>query len=300
MKRYAAIDLGTNTFHMIIVEKDNNGRINVVNRSRHFVKLAYGGFDSIDNEAISRGIDVLFEFKALLDKYKVDKYLAYGTSMFRRSANGMEFAKNLEEKTGIKIHIIDGKHEAGLIFNGAKLAGALKKGYNLIMDIGGGSVEFIISDINEIIYKISYPIGIIELFHNFKHLEPFDKDIVNNILGFLKDTTIELQKEIKNYNILTLIGTAGSFEVLHSHTSNIINNHLFEISPAEFELFFNSVAYTTFEERQKIEYIPKERKRLIVYAFLLIKFSLNISKATNICVTSYSMKEGMIGELINL
>ncbi len=298
MKRYAAIDLGTNTFHMIIVEKGNNGEINVINRSRHFVKLAYGGFDSVDDEAITRGLNVLMQFKSLLKKYNVDKYLAYGTSMFRRSANGVEFAKILEEKTGIKINIIDGKREARLIFNGAKIAGALRQGYNLIMDIGGGSVEFIISDINDIIFKRSYPIGIIELYHKFKNLEPFDKNIVKNILEFLITNTVELQNEINKYKISTLIGTAGSFEVLHTHKSRNINDHLFELSPNDFDDFFDSVAYTTYEERLKIDSIPNERKRLIVYAFILIKFSLEISKAEVLRVTSYSMKEGMISELI--
>jgi exopolyphosphatase/guanosine-5'-triphosphate,3'-diphosphate pyrophosphatase len=299
MKRYAAIDLGTNTFHMIIVEKDNKDEINVINRSRHFVKLAYGGFKNIDDEAIARGIDVLTEFKSLLKKYKVDKYLAFGTSMFRRSSNGIEFSKRLEEKTGIKINIIDGNLEAKLIFNGAKLAGALRPGYNLIMDIGGGSVEFIISDTKDIVFKKSYPIGIIELYHKFKHLEPFNKITIGNILEYIKSNAPELQKEISKYNISTLIGTAGSFEVLHTIKSKNINDHLFDINPEDFNLFFESVAYTTHEERLKIDSIPKERKRLIVYAFLLIKFSLKISQAPIIRVTSYSMKEGMINELIN-
>ncbi len=298
MKRYAAIDLGTNTFHMIIVEKGNNGEINVINRSRHFVKLAYGGFDTVDDEAITRGLNVLMQFKSLLKKYNVDKYLAYGTSMFRRSANGVEFAKILEEKTGIKIHIIDGEHEARLIFKGAKLAGALRQGYNLIMDIGGGSVEFIISDINDIIFKRSYPVGIIELYHKFKHLEPFDKNTINDILEFLKLNTKEFQDKAGEYKISTLTGTAGSFEVLHINESKNINDHLFELSTQDFDRFFNSVAYTTYEERLKIDSIPNERKRLIVYAFILIKFSLEISKAEVLRVTSYSMKEGMISELI--
>ncbi len=299
MKRYAAIDLGTNTFHMIIVEKDNKGEINIVNRSRHFVKLAYGGFETIDDQAVQRGLNVLKEFKSLLQEYSVDKYFAFGTSMFRRSVNGIEFAKRLEDTTGIKIDIIDGGYEAKLIFNGAKIAGALKSGYNLIMDIGGGSVEFIISDENNIHFKKSFPVGILELYYKFRNLEPFDNESIKGILKFLSVQTKGLQDEIKKYGINTLVGTAGSFEVLHTDKSKNITEHLFEVKPDDFEDFFNSVAYTTYEQRLKLQNIPVERKRLIVYAFLLIKFSLDISGANLLRVTSYSMKEGMIWELIN-
>ena len=299
MKRYAAIDLGTNTFHMIIVEKDDNGEINVIKRSRHFVKLAYGGFDTVNEEAVTRSLNVLMQFKSLLNKYKVDKYLAYATSMFRRSDNGVEFAKFLEEKSGIKIQIIDGDKEAKLIFEGAKLSGALRQGYNLIMDIGGGSVEFIISGKDDIIFKKSYPVGIIELYHKYSHLEPFDKNTINDIFDFLKSNTNELQDKVLEYKISTLVGTAGSFEVLQTLKSKTINDNLFELSPYDFNNFFEAIAYTTYEDRLKIDSIPKERKRLIVNAFILIKFSLEISKAEVLRVTSYSMKEGMISELLN-
>ena len=298
MKKYAAIDLGTNTFHMIIVEKNHENEINVVHRCRRFVKLAYGGFEKIDAQALQKGLEVLSEFKSLMDKHKVSNYLAYGTSMFRRSENGLEFAKTILETTGIKINIIDGDIEAKMIFKGALLANALNSGYNLLMDIGGGSVEFIIAVKSQILFSRSYPIGIIELYHRYRDNEPFTSDYIDLIMLFIKNETTDLIQEIQKYNISTLIGTAGSFEVLHSASSNAINEHLFELKPEDFHRFFKNVAHTTFEERKNISFIPNERKRLIVYAFLLIKHSLEISKAKILRVTSYSMKEGMIKTLL--
>ncbi|HHH54542.1 MAG TPA: hypothetical protein ENK91_12850 [Bacteroidetes bacterium] len=299
MKRYAAIDLGTNTFHMIIVEKSHENEIKVIHRSRHFVKLAYGGFDKIDDKALVKGLEVLKEFKSLMDRHDVDNYLAFGTSMFRRSLNGEKFAETILEKTGIKVQIIDGTCEARMIFKGALLANALSSEYNLLMDIGGGSVEFIITDKNKILYSKSYPIGIIELYHRFKEKEPFTDKAIEEILLFLKAQTEDLIKNLVDYNISTLIGTAGSFEVLHSALSDNINDHLFEVNPEDFNLLFKKVANTTYEERLSLEFIPPERKRLIVYAFLLIKHSLEITRPNVLRITSYSMKEGMIKTLLD-
>lgn len=299
MNRYAAIDLGTNTFHIIIVEIVDN-KINVIFRKRHFVKLARNNFIQIDKEAKKISISVLKEFKQTLDIYNAKTYKAYATSMFRRAKDGDEFAKELERKTQVKIDIIDGTKEGELTFYGAKMSGALNKGYNLIMDIGGGSVEFILATKHKIIFQKSYQIGILELFHRFSKNEPFSSKSLEEIQHFLLSTTPELISKIKEFKVNTLVGTAGSFEVLKSIAPPTTNDCLFQIKPKDFIDFYNSISNTTYKQRLRFKEIPEDRKKLIVYAFTLIKFALHISAPSKINITSYSMKEGMIYEMTTL
>ena len=298
MKNLAAIDLGTNTFHIIIVSYYGGGGFDVIYRQREFVKLAEDGFDKISERLMEHSIDVLKGFAGKLSEYNVYKYKAYATSIFREAENGHEFVLEIKKNTGLDVTIIDGDKEASLIYEGAKLSGALSGSCNMLMDIGGGSVEFIIADEKEIYFKKSLPLGIMLLYHMFKHAEPFDENTIGVIFDFLDNNTAELKEAVRKYDIDTVIGTAGSFEVLSHYQKKMINPALFELSAAGFYEIYDLIAYTTYEERLKIEAIPPERKRLIVYAFVLIKFALQLTGATKLRVTSYSMKEGMIAELI--
>ena len=295
---YAAIDLGTNTFHMIIVDI-HNGRPKVVFRKRHFVKLAYQSFERIEEEAMDRGVEAILDFKEAIDRFNITKYKAYATSIFRIATNGKEYIELLKEKSGLDIDIISGKDEAKLIFYGAKMAGTLSAGYNLIVDIGGGSVEFILCDGEKMIFENSYQIGILKLFHEFEKGRPQDKNSLLEIEKFLEKTTNDLQKVISAYKINSLVGTAGSFDVLRNSMNYMNKGRSFDISPNDFYDIFDSVALTSIEDRWEISWIPRERKKLIVYAFAIIDFALKLSKAEVLRITSYSMKEGMIWELIN-
>lgn len=295
---YAAIDLGTNTFHMIIVDI-HNGRPKVVFRKRHFVKLAYQSFERIEEEAMDRGVEAILDFKETIDRFNITKYKAYATSIFRIATNGKEYIELLKEKSGLDIDIISGKDEAKLIFYGAKMAGTLSAGYNLIVDIGGGSVEFILCDGEKMIFENSYQIGILKLFHEFEKGRPQDKNSLLEIEKFLEKTTNDLQKVISAYKINSLVGTAGSFDVLRNSMNYMNKGRSFDISPNDFYDIFDSVALTSIEDRWEISWIPRERKKLIVYAFAIIDFALKLSKAEVLRITSYSMKEGMIWELIN-
>jgi len=299
MINLAAIDLGTNTFHIIIVGYHGNGSFEVVYRQREFVKLAQDGFEVISERLMARGLEVLKVFAGKLKEYKVHRYKAYATSIFRRAANGREFIKLIKEQTGLEVEIIDGDKEADLIYRGARLSGALGEKPSMIMDIGGGSVEFIVADKEKIFYKRSFPAGIMELYHRFKAEEPFDRQKIRKLFDFLKTVTPGLQEETSRYDIESVVGTAGSFEVLSHYKSKKINPALFELGAADFDAIFEQIAYTTYEERLKIKAIPPERKRLIVYAFVLIRYALQITGAEKLKVTSYSMKEGMIAELIS-
>ena len=295
---YAAIDLGTNTFHMIIVDI-HNGKAKVVYRKRHFVKLAYESFEKIGHEAMKRGLDAILNFKYSMERYGVKEYLAYGTSIFRIAKNGNAFIEFLKAKSGLNISIISGNDEARLIFQGAKMANALDKGNNLIIDIGGGSVEFILTDGDKMLFESSYQIGILKLFHQFDNAERQSEESLKEIEQYLYDNTGDLHKQLDGVEISSLVGTAGSFDVLKGSVKTENKSNNFEMRTEKFDEIFESIALTNDKERARMKWIPRERKKLIVFAFAIIDFAIKISRSKILRVTSYSMKEGMIWEMLN-
>src|ERR1017187_4646179 len=158
--RAAIIDLGTNTFHALIFEWQG-AHFKILDKLQIPVKLGKGAFGNrhISDEAYSRGIAAIIEFKTILEQYQVSQVEIYGTSTLRNADNAPMFAKECESIIGHPVKIINGNLEAEMIYNGVKSAVPLGREPHLIMDIGGGSVEFIIADDKTIFWRKSYEIG---------------------------------------------------------------------------------------------------------------------------------------------
>jgi len=140
---YACVDLGTNTFHLL-VGYWRKGELEVVYRERHFVKIAGDGIETIGRQPAQRALLAAESIGNSLAKYNIVASAAFGTAALRTATNGPDLKVSLEKRLRIPIQIIDGKREAALIANGVLASGLPTDDRLLIMDIGGGSVEFII------------------------------------------------------------------------------------------------------------------------------------------------------------
>ncbi len=145
--RFAVIDCGTNTFHLLICEKEGN-TIYPYFRDKVHVKIGEGGIEQkiITSAAFARALKALDYFKTALEKFQVEKVYATATSAIRNASNGPELVSAIKSATGIDVQIISGEKEAHLIYKGVSLAHTLGPERALIVDIGGGSVECIIAD----------------------------------------------------------------------------------------------------------------------------------------------------------
>ncbi|HZX57221.1 MAG TPA: exopolyphosphatase, partial [Mucilaginibacter sp.] len=212
-KRVAVMDLGTNTFHLLIAE----GRISDFREIVHehiAVKLGEGGInkDIIVPEAFERGIETMKKFGSQIDACDVHQLRAIATSALRNAANGGNFIEQVKRETGITIEIVDGNHEAAFIYNGVKAAGLLSAESSLILDIGGGSVEFIIGNKEGILWKQSFEIGAARLREIFHHTDPIPPASIEALNLYLEDTLGSLFTATKEMPVHDLIGSSGAFE----------------------------------------------------------------------------------------
>ena len=154
--RVAIIDMGTNTFHLLLAEL-SVGAFKITYREKVPVKIGMGGINQgyITADAMGRALTTMRSFKNTVKEFKVEKVMAFGTSALRNARNGEEVAKKIESETGIQTQIISGLKEAEYIYKGTTAAIKMGLGKCLIMDIGGGSVEFIIGNEKEIFWYIN-------------------------------------------------------------------------------------------------------------------------------------------------
>ncbi len=297
--RIAVIDLGSNTFHLLICEIGENGTWNVFHKEREYVKLAAGGITVIDANAEQRALDAMIRFKNLLDEHAVKKIRAIGTAALREAENGEELASKLGEITGIPIEIITGKDEAHFILLGVKSALPPLDQFGLIMDIGGGSVEFILYRDDEELFKESFKIGVAILFDTFHHSDPISDEEIQKVNLYLKSKLGRLIGVLQSIEQYYMIGASGSFEVLlDSLPRKDSGARWAELDMSGIVEKMDKVIDSSRSERKLMAEIPDERLDYIVVAYLLIRYLLVEAFPDKLYYCDYALKEGVVAEMI--
>ncbi len=300
----AVIDLGSNTFNLLIAQLENKQLV-VYENIETAVKIGKGGLinNIITAEAIERSIKTLADFKLIIQKYKIDKITALATSAIRNATNGVEIKNKIKDLFDIDIEIIDGNKEAELIYFGALQSFNFPNENVLVMDIGGGSVEFIIGNKNIILWKKSFDLGAVRLFELFKPNNPFNGNDIDKIKDHFVSKTSTLIENIEKYNPQYLIGTAGSFDTIIDIAQNElklklnpINKNVTEITMIDFEKLKELFLKLTIEERLSLKGMVNYRAEYIPIAAIMIDIILKKSEINHLHCSSFSMKEGVFYE----
>jgi exopolyphosphatase / guanosine-5'-triphosphate,3'-diphosphate pyrophosphatase len=302
----AIIDCGTNTFHLLIAKHDNVGNYEIIHADIRNVKLGQNTIlkNEISTEAMQRGIIAFSEFVDKAKEFKSDQIYATATSAVRSSKNGSVFVAEVLSKTGVKINVIDGSREAQLIYSGVKLALSNIDDTALIMDIGGGSTEFILAKNNTIIYKHSFDLGVARLLQKFAPSDPIQNKEISHIQEFLKSELQPLAEMVAKNPVNNLIGCSGSFESIHSiisnelYNKNPINTKIEKFNNDDFLKVYQKLVISKEEERYSIKGLIPMRVDTIVLALIFIDFVRSFFGIKNLFVSYFALKEGVLAELI--
>lgn len=306
MKRAAILDLGTNTFHLLLIEIENVREYNILFKAEKFVKLAEDGIHHIGDKAFARGISQLKEYHQVIKKYKPENIFAFGTAAFRNADNADKFIQNVLEETGIAIRKISGDEEAELICKGVRSAIPIADEPVLIMDIGGGSTEFIIANRERIFWKQSFPVGASVLKQRFHHSEPITENEIGELTTYLEQELIPLFNQSEKYPIHQFIGASGSFDSFASMVAGkfyypeILSGKTFlSLKKEELISVFSQLKNSTMEERLTIKGLVSFRAEMIVTASVLTEVVLNHFSVTEIFQSAYALKEGVLSEMLS-
>jgi exopolyphosphatase / guanosine-5'-triphosphate,3'-diphosphate pyrophosphatase len=304
-KKIAIIDMGTNTFHLLIAEADEKG-YHITYRERLAVKIGKNGITQglITEEGIHRAMLAMQSFKNTIDQQEVGRVYAFGTSALRNASNCQDVVKRIETITGIKSNIISGDREAEYIYMGVKAAMDISE-KSLIIDIGGGSVEFIIGDNDTIYWKQSIEIGAQRLLEQFQKNDPISKEEINALDKYFEKTLTPLFEQLIKYRPHILIGSSGTFDTLSDIfcIQHEIHKGLEEIeTPLTLQGFYEiyeDLLMKNREQRMQIPGMIEMRVDMIVVACCLIRYILSQHSFNRIRVSTYALKEGVLATLIN-
>lgn len=304
--RVAVIDCGTNTFNLLVVDT-RDGNFSWVHSAKIPVKLGEGGINRgfIASLPFSRGIEALIQYSKILAEKNVERVFAFATSAIRDASNGAAFVEEARLKSGILIEVINGDREAELIYKGNRLALDLGETPCLIMDIGGGSTEFIIGNRTEILWKKSYQLGAARLLEAFKPSNPLTEAEKGRINSFLFDSLYDLARAVEIYKPVELIGSSGAFDSIVEMIHGELNGEPFYKDKPEYRVdlkhYFavaERVISSTVEERRKMKGLVEMRVDMMVISCLLMNYVLNNFALSRLRVSTYSLKEGALYELM--
>jgi len=307
--RIAILDFGTNTFNLLITEVSKENKLNVLHTAKEAVKLGEGGITRkiITEEAFKRGISAIEKHLVRVKEFNVSKVYAFATSAIRDASNGKSFIAAVKERFDIYVLIIEGEREAEMIYRGVRLSLQMDEKPVLILDIGGGSNEFIIANHKEIFWKQSFNLGMARLLETFNPSNPISPQEINTLIKYLKTELKELFSAVAEFKPVMLVGASGSFETVsamlqHRFPGKYTQTHstFREIFPEDFLALHEVLLKSTIEERKIMQGMEPVRVEMIVLASIFIKVTLEECRLEKILQSDYALKEGVIAEILNL
>jgi exopolyphosphatase / guanosine-5'-triphosphate,3'-diphosphate pyrophosphatase len=302
--RIAIIDMGTNTFHLLIADGENRA-FNILYRDRLAVKIGMGGINDgfITEEAIKRALLAMQSFRNVIAEHDVNTVYAFGTSAMRNARNGQEVADRIEAITGIKVNIISGDLEAKYIYEGVRAALDMGVDKNLIIDIGGGSVEFIIANQQTVFWKKSFEIGAQRLLERYHKHDPILQEEIHELDKYFETALTELFDALREHDPNIMVGSSGSFD---TWSDIFCITHDIHKSPEEIETpltlegftdIYNELIHKDRAARMQMPGMIEMRVDMIVVAACLVRFLLERYRFNRIRVSTYSLKEGVLAHL---
>ena len=297
--RIAIIDLGTNTFNLLIAEVSQE-KMKEIYFEKIPVKLGKGGIlkGLITPEARQRALEALIYYKGITDRYHVREILAYGTAALRGASNNKELTDQVRQTTGINIRIISGDEEASLIYTGVTHS-LRPQGNFLIMDIGGGSVEFILASDQGVLWKHSYPLGVARLLEEFNPSDPITTADIKTLENHLDRSLKRLWEETSATPPGLLIGAAGTFDTLRAMAVGKewlqpTQDSWQEIPLGVYQKVHQMILRSDTNQRKKMKGLEPFRVEMIVPASVFINFVIHKIKLSSLIQSYYSLKEGAV------
>ncbi len=303
----AAIDIGTNSIHMVVVEIDPTlPAFHIIAKEKDTVRLGdrEPKTGNLTPEAIERSLAALKRCKDLADSLNARQIIAVATSATREAKNGLTFLQRIETELGIEVNLISGQEEARRIYLGVLSGMEFGDHPHIIIDIGGGSTELILADDKEVRFLSSTKVGAVRLAQEFVHSDPISETEFNYlrayIRGMLERSSDEIWQKLQLNESPRLVGTSGTIETLavvhaiekQGIAPNPINGY--EVSRKDLEAITDRLAKMTYEERFNIPGISDKRAEIILPGALILLETMKMLQLDSITICERALREGII------
>lgn len=304
--RLAAIDIGTNSVHMIVVRVRPDFSFEVVDREKEMVRLGAGGLDGkkMTPESMNAALQALSKFQRLATSHQVDEILAVATSATREAENGGAFLKAIERKTGIRARLITGSEEARLIHLAA-VYGVDTPKPAVVIDIGGGSVEITRGSGREIEFARSFKMGVIRLTERYVDSDPISSRDERKMVEFISEQADRYLETIVEAGYDRVIGTSGTILSLGTVATAIDRGAVpteirnLRVPAKSLRKLRKSAIDMDLEERMHLPGLDPRRADLMVAGAILLDTLLRRLGAEEITLCDLALREGVLLDYIH-
>lgn len=293
----AGVDIGSNSFRLIIAEIENNKIQKIIHEERVITRLAEGLIETgkLKEENIEKSIRILSSFRKTIEQFGVKKYKFIATSAVREAENAPLFLSKLQRK-GINVNVIEGKYEGILTFKGVNSAIDISSKNVLIFDIGGGSTELIFSEKGKVKTVESTELGVVKLsnLYNFDGIVGIStiktiEKYVEEILGKFYFSEKIVQEAVAT------AGTATTVAAIDMGLSNYdyqkVNGYTIDIS--RIKRILDKLAGLSLKERESVTGLEKGREDLIIGGLIIMLSILNITGLKKVTISDFGVREGI-------
>ncbi|MGZ5492105.1 MAG: Ppx/GppA phosphatase family protein [Thermoanaerobaculia bacterium] len=299
--RIAAIDVGTNSIHMIIAEQQKHG-YRVIDKEKEMVQL---GRDSLEGrplsaDAIARGVTTLSTMTAIARRWEVDEVVAVATSAIREAPNRRRFLGAVERAAGIKVRVISGEEEADYIYRAVRSAVEFHGGTALSVDIGGGSVELIVGTNAEVFFTQSVPLGALRMAQKLELEAAADAAAVKAARSYVRKTLKKAIDPIVSLGFDFTVGTSGTILTLATIAANGSGNGepfasgLRWLSRSRLEELIEELAPLSAAERSSRFGIDAKRGQTILAGAIVLAEVMAVVKTEQIRACDVALREGIV------
>jgi exopolyphosphatase / guanosine-5'-triphosphate,3'-diphosphate pyrophosphatase len=305
--KLAAIDIGSNSIHLVIVRAVQGQHPEIIDREKEMVRLGAGTLREhrLSKETIERAITTLRRFKKMAEHNGADPIIATATSAVRESRNSSKFIEQVRKEVGLDVQVLPGVEEARLIAMAVSEVTDFNSRRALIIDIGGGSTEFVITGGGEPELLQSLRVGAVRLAEKFITTDPISTEERNRLIAGIRADFTRAAREIKNAGFDFVVGSSGT--ILNMVNAAVqADEKVGAEEPSDFESFSktvtldqirwlnNKLARMTLRERRRVPGIERGRADIIVAGGLLLQCILSDLGATQITSCDWSLREGVI------
>lgn len=305
-RRFAFIDIGTNTILCLIAELKNDGSFDVLDDLAEITRLGQGVHQTgrISPEGEERSLKVLQRYLERCERLNVEEIIAVGTSALRDARNSAEVRARFKEQLGLDVRVISGDEEAAYSFLAVQKGLPLNRRELLVVDVGGGSTEFIRGNAAGVVEAISINVGSVRLTEQFLHSDPVQTEECEKMVVAIEKELRRLPNQwLKDSSILTLVGIAGTFTTLSAVEKKLVcythgEVHGSRLTLSEVRRQVALFQGKTITERKAIPGLEPKRADVILAGACLIERVMTLFHSERVIVSDQGVRYGLLHECL--
>jgi exopolyphosphatase/guanosine-5'-triphosphate,3'-diphosphate pyrophosphatase len=304
--RIAAIDIGSNSIHMVVAQVESDGRFRVLDRAKEMVRLGHRTLASgrLSADAMNAGVRTLAAFRTLAERQGVQRFNAVANSAVREAKNGGDFVQRVKDEVGLRVKVIPGREEARLIYLGVRHALDLRSESTLIVDVGGGSVELICTEEEKPVAMHSLKIGVARLSEAFPVGDRVSGKTLVELEAYIAEQLDPILSRYTKQRVRRVVGTSGTMlnliTIAGYQRGEPPDGHLnnFAVTADEIARVRRLVTKADREERLRIKGLDSKRVDLIVPGACLADYILRRVGAKELVACTWALREGVLLDFI--